>query len=353
MHTSVSDLYQKEVFVFSPNGDLFALARGSTVLDFAFKVHTALGSECVGAKVNGKQVSIKRMLRNGDAIDIMTSKHQSPKREWLNFVRTSKARNRIKSYLKRQEREKSMFSGKEMIEKGLKRYNARGVDGKKEYQRKMSHLLTTFKLKDELHLFTALGDGQLSLESVMVEIFGSALVKTRDRKEVDDELALTKSDAYQGDTITPDTSKSGIVVGKERNILLKFCKNCNPLPGEEISGVVSNGLGVKIHRLGCKYLDAANKERIVDSQWDETALNTKPRPAKLEILCEENPGVLACITKCISSDGVNIGNLSLKKLSNGYFYLVHLVVMVTTVGDLNKVMTHLRMEDDIISVSRR
>jgi len=301
------DLYQKEVFVFSPNGDLFALARGSTVLDFAFKVHTALGSQCVGAKVNGKQVSIKRMLRYGDTIDIMVSKHQSPKREWLNFVRTSKARNRIKSWLKRQEREKSMLAGKEMIDKGLKLYSSSGSDGKKEYQRKMSHLLTTFKFKDEEHLFTALGDGQLTLESVMIEIFGSAAVKTRGRKEVDDELALsTKSDAYQGDTSTPDTSKSGIVVGKERNIMLKFCKNCNPLPGEEISGVVSNGLGVKIHRHGCKYLNAADEERIlVDVRWDETALNTKPRPAKLEILCEENPGVLACITKCISSDGVS------------------------------------------------
>jgi len=300
------DLYQKEVFVFSPNGDLFALARGSTVLDFAFKVHTALGSQCVGAKVNGKQVSIKRMLKNGDTIDIVTSKHQSPKREWLNFVRTSKARNRIKSWLKRQEREKSVLVGKEMIDKGLKRYRPLGSDGKKEYQRRMSHLLTTLKLKDEVHLLTALGDGQLTTESVMVEVFGSALVKTRGRKEVDDEFALTKSDAYQGDTSTPDTSKSGIVVGKERNIMLKFCKNCNPLPGEEISGVVSNGLGVKIHRHGCKYLNAADEERIlVDVRWDETALNTKPRPAKLEILCEENPGVLACITKCISSDGVS------------------------------------------------
>lgn len=342
------------MFVFSPNGDLFALARGSTVLDFAFKVHTALGSQCVGAKVNGKQVSIKRMLRNGDTINIKTSKHQSPKREWLKFVRTSKARNRIKSWLKREEREKSVQAGKEMIDQGLKRYSSRGVEEKKEYQRKMGHLLTTFKLKDEEHLLTALGDGQLPLESVMIEIFGSAAVKTRGRKEVDEELILstTKNDADQGDTSTSDASKSGIVVGKERNILLKFCKNCNPLPGEEISGVVSNGLGVKIHRHGCKYLDAADEERVVDVRWDEASLNTKPRPAKLEILCEENPGVLACITKCISSDGVNIGNLSLKKLSNDG-YLVHLVVMVATVDDLSKVMTHLRMEDDIISVSRR
>ena len=187
----------------------------------------------------------------------------------------------------------------------------------------------------------------------MIEIFGSAAVKTRGRKELDDELALsTKSDVYQGESSNSDASKSGIVVGKERNILLKFCKNCNPLPGEEISGVVSNGLGVKIHRLGCKYLDAADEERVVDVRWDKASLNTKPRPAKLEILCEENPGVLACITKSISSDGgVNIENLSLKKLSNGY--LIRLVVMVATVDDLNKVMTHLRMEDDIISVSRR
>ena len=120
-----------------------------------------------------------------------------------------------------------------MIEKGLKRYSS-GSDGKKEYQRKMSHLLTTFKLKDEVHLLTALGDGQLTLESVMVEIFGSAAVKTPGRKELDDELALTKSGVYQGESSTSDVSKSGIVVGKERNVLLKFCKNCNPLPGEEI-----------------------------------------------------------------------------------------------------------------------
>ena len=355
----IVDLYAKEVFVFSPKGDLYALARGSSVLDFAFKVHSQLGSHCLGAKVNGKQVPIKHKLIDGDTVDIITSNHQSPKREWLQFVRTSKAKSRIRSWLKRQQREESVSAGKKMIQQGLAKYG--GLDaGRKEYQRKMSHLLTTFKLKDETHLSSALGYGQIKLDAVMMEIFGSAAVKTRaqneNKKEKADEHVLSSKveihhEVSNRQPSSTTTLNNGIIVGQERNVLLKFCKNCNPLMGEEVKGVVSKGKGVKVHRLGCRYLLDADNERIVDVHWDE-GRDVRPRPVRLEILCEDIPGVLANMSRCITSEHVNIGNLTLRKLTSGQG-LARLEVMVRRLDELEKVMTHLRMEDGIISVSRR
>ena len=347
-------MYKQEVFVFSPKGDLYALARGSSVLDFAFKVHSGLGSQCVGAKVNGKQVSIRHLVRNGDTVDIMTSSNQTPRREWLKFVKTSKAKNRIRSYLKRQQRERSIFAGKNMIEQVLKKYSARGSAdaGRKEYQRKMSHLLTTFKLKDEMHLLSALGYGQLRLEDVMIEVFGSAAVKTRGRQNKRDMDELLLSDRSSAQQSSSDTSSKGIIVGRERNMMFNFCKNCNPLMGENIKGVVSKGSGIKIHRLGCEHLLEVDDDRVVNVQWDESLANLKPRAVTLHIICEDIPGILANASKAITSVGINIGNLSLRKLSNGRGRL-SLEVMVTKLEDLEKVMTHLKMEEGIISVTRR
>jgi len=347
----------KEVFVFSPKGDLYALARGSSVLDFAFKVHSQLGSHCVGAKVNGKQVTLRHLIQNGDTVEILTSNHQTPRREWLKYVRTSKAKNRIHSWLKRQQREQNIFDGKKMIQQGLKNYSVRGEDaGKKEYQRKMGHLLTTFKLKDENGLLIALGYGQITLESIMVEVFGAAAVKThgkQNKREKDDQYVLAKRSHHDvSQQSSSNLNRNGIIIGQERNILLKFCKNCNPLMGEKIRGVVTQGKGVKTHRLGCKYLLEADDERIVDVQWDEGKTNVRLRPVQLQVLCEDTPGVLADMSRVITSLGINIGNVNLRRLSNGRG-LARLEVMLGKLEDLEKVVAHLRKEEGILSVSRK
>lgn len=298
------------------------------------------------------------MIKNGDTVEVLTSNSQTPKREWLKYVRTSKAKNRIRSYLKRRQRERSIIVGKKMIEQGLKKYSSHGVDGgKKEYQRKMSHLLTTFKLKDANHLLMALGYGQITLESVMIEVFGAAAVNTRgkqNKREKDDQYVLSaKRSAYLvSQQSSTSFNKNGIIVGQERNILLKFCKNCNPLMGEKIRGVVSQGKGVTIHRLGCKYLLEADDERIVDVQWDEDRTNVRRRPVQLHVLCEDTPGVLADMSHAISSLGINIGNVNLRKLPNGRG-VAKMQVMVGKLDELEKVMAQLRKEDGILSVSRR
>lgn len=369
------------MFVFSPNGDLYALTRGSSVLDFgalivsasvlhsciylnfrhftsflAFKVHSHLGSHCVGAKVNGKQVTLRHLIQNGDTVEILTHNNQSPKREWLKYVRTSKAKSRIRSYLKQRERMHAIATGKRMIEQGMQKYSPDAGDaGKRDFQRKMSHLLTTFNSKDENALLAALGYGQISLESVMIAVFGFAVVKTngnQNKREKDDSFILKSKGAIIADATRHQSSQNGIVVGQERNILLKFCKSCTPLMGEEIRGVVSQGNGVKVHRVGCQYLAETANERIVDVQWDKDMSNIRLRPVKLQVLCEDSPGVLANMSRTITSRGLNIGNVTLRKLRNGRG-LARLEVMMGKVGELEDVMTSLKMEKGILSVSRR
>ena len=245
-----------------------------------------------------------------------------------------------------------------MIEQGLKKYSLNGVDGKKEFQRKLSHLLTTFSLKDETHLCMALGYGQITLEAIMTEVFGSAAVKTRGRpnkRERDDEFVLAAKRGMSTSLTqqpSPGINQSGIIVGQEKNIMLKFCRNCNPLMGEPIKGVVTQGRGVKVHRHGCKYLLEADDERIINVQWDEHATNVRQRPVRLKVLCEDTPGALANMSRAVSSLGINIGNVNLRKLSNGRG-LARLEVMVGKLDELERVMAHLRKEEGILSVSRR
>jgi len=352
------DLFQRECFVFSPRGDLYALARGSSVLDFAFKVHSGLGSRCVGARVNGKMVSIKHNLNNGDTVEILTSNKQKPKKEWLKYVRTSKAKSRIRSWLKRQQRDRSLASGKRMLEREIEKYSADDT-GRKQYHRKMEHVLTTFDLKDEEHLLVALGYGQISLESVMIEVFGAAAVKTRgnssqgDKREIDDEFVRAKLTSDAAGATERASGKHGIVVGKERNIMLTFCKNCRPLHGEPIRGVVTKGKGVKVHRLGCEVLLQADDKRIVDVRWDGGDLSgLQPRLARIEALCEDSPGVLANLSRAITSLGVNIGNVSLRKLSNGRG-LARMDVLVRSLEEIESLLAKVRNEDGIINVTRR
>jgi guanosine-3',5'-bis(diphosphate) 3'-pyrophosphohydrolase len=332
------------------------LRRGSSVLDFAYKVHSDLGAQCTGAKVNGRIASMRYLLQNGDVVQIMTSKTQTPKREWLQYVRTSKAKSRIRAWLKRHQKENSAILGKKLIEEGLSKYSRGDDAGKREYQRKLDHLLTTFKLRDENHLFTALGSGQLSLKNVMSEIFGTAAITTTNNDRSDpsarkdrDSQVLNKSHSVLSDV---PNAKNGIVVGQERNILLGFCRNCSPLHGDSIKGVITKGKGIKVHRTGCKYLSEADEVLVVDVKWDENVKNINLRPVQLQVICSDSPGVLADMSRAITCLGMNIGNVSLKKMKNGRG-LARFEVMLGNLDDLDKLMTQLGQEEGVLSVSRR
>eukprot|EP00970_Alexandrium_tamarense_P010285 scaffold2066_cov172-Alexandrium_tamarense.AAC.2 len=376
------DLFQKEVFVFSPQGELYALARGSSVLDFAFRVHSELGFQCSGAKVNGKHVSIKHLLNNGDTVEILTSSGQTPKRDWLQYVRTTKAKSRIRTFLKRTQRKQFISDGKASIERCLKMYSPRGVDfGRKLYQRKLDYLLTTHKLQNEEALFTALGYGQITIEGVATEVFGAAAVKTRGGKANSIDKREQSTEALAPSTVRSSSklrSGIGIVVGRERNFLQHFCKSCSPLYGESVRGVVTKGKGIKgmtvlacrhslvfsidisltiilhyntVHRLGCKHLLDSDEQRIVNIRWDDDPSLMTSRPVQLRVLMEDSPGTLSNLSRAITSVGFNIGNVNLKKLSNGEGS-ARIEVMLKNVEDLRNVVNKIQHEDGIISVTR-
>eukprot|EP00521_Asterionellopsis_glacialis_P015968 CAMPEP_0195306238 /NCGR_PEP_ID=MMETSP0707-20130614/37096_1 /TAXON_ID=33640 /ORGANISM="Asterionellopsis glacialis, Strain CCMP134" /LENGTH=911 /DNA_ID=CAMNT_0040370449 /DNA_START=494 /DNA_END=3229 /DNA_ORIENTATION=- len=361
-------MFENEVFCFSPQGQLFALPQGSSVLDFAYRVHSDLGNHCVGAKVNGKMVSLKYTFQNGDTVEIIQNSNQNPQREWLDFCRTSKAKSRIKSWLTAQQRDESIALGKSLLEKELKKYGSsmpsssssssrlEGTTTKELYREKLDRVLSTFSLRDEPHLLAALAYGQISVGNVMDEIFGKHS-RTCDhtglsRDEMGDKLVLqTIQEKSQAPMAKPSPKTDGIVVGGERNMLINFCGNCSPLLGEEVKGVITRGRGIKIHRLGCTYLQASDEERIVHASWDATA-KTRPRSVQLDVIFEDAPGMLASMSGAIASAGVNIANVVLKKLSAGRG-LARFSVMLPSVDELHKVLRQLQQEQGVLSVTRR
>lgn len=347
------EVFEKEVFVFSPQGQLFALPKRATVLDFAYRVHSKVGEQCTGAKVNGKMVPLKYQVENGDTIEILRSSNQKPKQEWLKIVQTQKAKARIRSWLKRaQVGEESLALGREILEKGLKQYEAKyqdNVDGTAEYKRRLPHLLSTFKWNNEPQLLTALAYGQVSVASVLQEVFTSPPPNSR-------EASANNADEVAWGTVQETTTRrpqtpDGIVVGGQRNILISFCRNCNPLHGEPVQGVVTHGRGVKVHRMNCRYLLESDPERRVDAVWDEASKSNK-RPLMVEVLFEDAPGMLAGMSKAITASDVNIGGVVSRPIANGRG-LAQFELFLSTIEDLERVTLQLQREEGVIAVNRR
>jgi GTP pyrophosphokinase len=303
----------------------------------------------INNKVNGKIVSLKHLIQNGDTVEILKSHHQTPRREWLRYCRTSKAKSRIRAWLKRRQREKSIVVGRAIVGQSLKNYSRGSADAnKREYHKKIDHVLSSLGLHDEKELLAAVGYGRISVESVMKAIFGPSPIQGRGDKRIKgDEFAL-QSIEHQGvpsNQLASRSSSTGLVVGNERNILMQFCRSCSPLYGEGILGVVSKGQGIKVHRQGCKHLDEADEKRVIKVDWDKNPASVAFKAVQLEVICEDSPGVLAQLVNAVSSANFNIAGINLRKvLSNGRG-LARLEVMLRTADDLEKgelyLVTHL------------
>ena len=322
------DLFEREVYVFSPGGQLFALARGSSLLDFAYRVHTELGNQCVGGKVNGKMVPMRQRLRNGDTVEIMASTDQVPRRSWLDFVRTSKAQARIRQWLKQEQRQESIGMGQELLDKELKKQGGkRRIDVTRAYKDKLGRVLSTSDSSNQ-------GFGVSKDEQSDASTLQSIVEKATQRE------ASRSKDVHDG-----------IIVGGERNVLINYCKNCNPLRGEEIKGVITLGRGIKIHRLGCKYLLETDESRRLDASWDAGALSTPSRSVQLKVICEDQPGILASMSKAIAAQKIDIRSVNLRKISNNRG-LAKFEVVLSSVEDLERVISQLSQEKGVISVER-
>ncbi len=334
------DLFANEVYVFTPRGEVVEFPRGATPLDFAYRIHSEIGHHCVGAKVNGRIVPLNYQLQNGDVVEILTSDKQRPRKDWLKIVITSKAKSKIRSVIKQAEREEGRKVGREILESELKK---RGISINKLIKNGgVAANLPNSRYKTDDELFLAIGYGKLSASSVAAEIAG----------EEDKEKTKRAAPGILEQILQKVTGRhtSAIKVGNQDDILVRFARCCNPLPGDPIVGFVSRGRGVSIHRTDCPRVLEIDPERKVEVAWD-TSKKAPARKAKVNVLTIDAPGILAEISRTIGHKGGNISNANIRTTRDKKAICVF-EILIHDVEQLYSIMKAIEKIKGVISVER-
>jgi guanosine-3',5'-bis(diphosphate) 3'-pyrophosphohydrolase len=296
------DLFEEEVFVFTPKGDVKALPKGSTPIDFAFAVHSKIGTLCSGARVNGIIVPLRYPLRNGDTIEILTSNNQKPSKDWLKFVVTSRARTRIRHFLRLEQRERSKRYGRDLLAKELRDRNHSLPQAEKDGL--LDAAAQKLRAGSADDLLVLIGYGKYNVGQAAEAIYPQ-------RGEVPAESVARPSSDTTGLHRRPfRRSVGGVRVQGEADIMVKFAKCCTPVPGDSITAFISRGRGVIVHTLDCEKALDLDPARKVEVAWDDGA--TTPRPVVVEVISADRPGILAEMSKCFTDHGVNISQAKCK-----------------------------------------
>jgi GTP pyrophosphokinase len=299
------DLFHAEIFVFTPKGDLISLPKGATVLDFAFAVHTALGLHCIGAKVDGKIEPINRSLKSGETIEILQSASKKPSADWLREIKTPKARSAIRRWLKTTGRQESIELGRKIVSTSYKK-----IRSSTPFIDHVAPLLQFLGVTNVDRLYELVGSGDLPISRVM-RYFQPKNIK----RSVPSQMVSRLIRTFSG-------KSKGVLVGGTDNLMVRFARCCNPVPGDEIIGFVTRGRGISIHRLDCPNvgLFQDNEERKIQVNWDDRDL--KKHVVPLQIVGEDRPGLLHEIAEAFTSSGANVVEATLKTAqqnANGIF----------------------------------
>ncbi|MCG8688618.1 MAG: bifunctional (p)ppGpp synthetase/guanosine-3',5'-bis(diphosphate) 3'-pyrophosphohydrolase [Desulfobacterales bacterium] len=332
------DLYPGEIYVFTPAGEIKTLPKRATPVDFAYRIHTEVGAQCTGAKVNGKLVPLAHELRTGDTIEIFTTKGHEPSRDWLNFVKTVKAKTKIRAYINAKERERSFSLGKEMCEKTFRKrnqnFNALIKSGE------IGRVADSYGFKGVDDLIAHVGFGKLTA----LQVLNKVLPDLEKDQEHRDETNLDK-------LVTRTTGKrdTGIIVKGLNDILVRFSKCCSPLPGDPITGYITQGQGVTIHRKNCLNVMKMSSERKIEVQWASEL--EESYPASIRIKTDDRHGLLADIAAVISKAKINILNAQSETSDDG-IGLFYFTIMVESSEQLRKVMSEIRRVKKVNDVKR-
>lgn len=328
------DLYQDEVFVFTPAGDLTQLPMDATPIDFAYAVHTEVGDHCLSAKVDGRIVPLNTKLQSGCTVEIITSDSQSPNYAWLKFVRTSKARNSIRKWQRLIEKEQSMKLGQEILGKTLRKMKlASSIKRIKNSAKELGFI-------DEENLMFAIGTGQITIRDIVKKILPESVIK--------DDVELKKKSI----SFLEKARKAarGVRVHGINNIMMNFSKCCNPIPGDEIIGFVTRGRGITVHRVDCNNLPIAKEDsdRYLDVEWDVG--RKEEFLAHIKVVAQDRKGYLKDLTETISSMNINITSVDIK-VDEG-LATCFLVTSVPHLRKLNAVLTKIKNINGTVEVER-
>jgi len=292
------DLFPEDVYVFTPKGDVKTLPRGATPVDFAYAVHSEVGHRCSGARVNGAIVPLRHKLQNGDVVDIITSKNHHPSKDWLEFVITSRARGRIRVYLRTEERKQAVRLGKELLEKELRKNKMSLSRFWKSNRAK--EVLERFHTGTQDELYARIGIGKLALPSVMEEIVPSEDAERDSLRPGFLERTVQR--------VAGDVDAAGIRIQGMDNMLVRFAQCCNPVPGDPVTGWITRGRGVSVHRRGCPRVLELDPERRVQVSWaDDIHVDL---PVSLRVMTDDRAGILAAVSSVFSSNDISISEAS-------------------------------------------
>ena len=331
------NVFEDEVFVFTPKGDVFDLPVGSTPVDLAYKIHSEVGNKCVGAKVNKKIVPLNTKLMTGDIVEILTSNSaKGPSFDWLKFVRTASARSKIRAYFKKENKEENILRGKEMLEREARR---RGYELTEVFTPEVvDKVLRRHAMSSVDDVYAAVGFGGLTTSQVLTKLLEGF------KKEVPPEPS-------QVPTAERKRSKSGVLVNGNANFTVHFSQCCSPVPGDQIIGYISRGRGVSIHRIDCPNVKGMEDERLIPASWDTDGDESYNATIVLET--ENKGGLLATITTVISNSKLQIVGVNARLDDKTHTAEMTIVVEIKRASDLEELTNKLRNIDGVISVRRQ
>jgi guanosine-3',5'-bis(diphosphate) 3'-pyrophosphohydrolase len=331
------ELFPDEVYVFTPRGDVLGLPKASTPVDFAYAIHTEVGHQCAGAKVDGRMVPIKYELKTGQRVEIITSPNHQPSKDWLSFVKTAKARSRVRQHIKVKERKQSMALGREMCEKLFRKYHVTLNKYIKSGEIKKAVDELGYKTVDDL--IAGVGYGKVTPLQVARYVLPQA--EAKDEKET---IVTRLKERIRG-----KKPQSGILVRGMDDILVRFGKCCNPLPGDPVVGYITRGQGVTAHRTNCPHALNMDPERRIELEWSPDA--EEVYPVRIHVLCDDRMGLLAIITTAISEGEANIldatVNIRADNRADCYF-----TISVSGADHLQRIVKSVKSIKHVIKVTR-
>jgi len=337
------DLFTDEVYVFTPKGDVIDLPMGSCPIDFAYRIHTDIGNKCVGAKVNEKMVPLDYKLANGDIVEIITSSHSpGPSRDWLNIVKSPQAKNKIRQWFKKERREENIARGKDMLEKEGRRqgydiYQLMKLDF-------MNNLLKKMSFANIDDMYAAIGYGAVTTKQILQKILEEYKKSTKLKQETIIEKVDTKAKKKKN-------VDHGIKIDGVDNLLVKFSRCCNPVPGDKIVGYITRGRGVSIHRQDCKNVARGDfdKDRLIDVKWE--GFEETSYPVEIQASAHDRPGILSEVINLVSDMKTNIDAINARTTKDGVA-VIDMILEINNKQHLENVMQKIKKINGIYSIRR-
>jgi GTP diphosphokinase / guanosine-3',5'-bis(diphosphate) 3'-diphosphatase len=333
LDTVKMDLFADEVFVFSPRGDVYDLPTGSTPIDFAYQIHTEVGNKCTGARINDRIVPLSATLKNGDIVEIITSKNAHPRMDWLNIAKTHSAKSRIRQWFKKHHREEHIQQGRSMLEAEFGKANFEELINSEKFLEVGKRL----NLNDSDDILAAVGYGDLSTTQVVNKI----------REQEYAEKAARKETNFAPEPVSKKQSNVSSLSG----LLHHLAQCCSPVPGEDILGVVTRGSGIAVHRSDCVNLLRVEKDRQMELSWAKEEHNKYP--AYLLVECIDRVGIAGDILKKISDNNINLSDLRVETHAQKKTATIHLILEVHDIGQLQQISRSISQIADVLRVQRQ